>query len=212
MMLQVYLDLGNVAGLIALPSIKQLVAETDVAVSYLPIAGIVPRPLSPEPRRKADDPLAEFKHLRWQAKHRFERAELDRDCARLGLEPGKAQRVFDSKLSHQAFLWLAQHGADQVLPFVELVYAKRFQQEGTVDSETEVFAALSELGHTGFSADDESEALWQAHESAYLALGIHDSPAFVFSDETFQGRQHMPLLHWQITAAKGGPVQGPAPV
>ncbi len=107
-MLQVYLDLGNISGYLAIAGIKDLINDTGVPVQWLPIEGIVPRPLSPLKPAKPDDPLADFKQLRWQAKHDFEVAELTRDCERLGLDQAVAKLAVDAVETHLAQLFIAQ--------------------------------------------------------------------------------------------------------
>ena len=204
MKLDVYLDLGNVAGFLALPGLHKLVAETGVEVNCLPIQGIVPRPLSPEPTKKSDDPLADYKMLRWQAKHKFETEELDRDCERLGLSLEKASRTFDARLTHLALLYLRDHPVFGPLQFIEQIYQTRFRDGlafEQVDQVGDLLAKLN-LDPTPFlSRLDVWSTAWDDHQKSYLELGIHDSPAFVLGEETFQGRQHFPLLKWRISMA-----------
>ena len=206
MKLDVYFDLGNVAGFLALPGLHKLVAETGIEVNCLPIQGIVPRPLSPEPTKKADDPLADYKQLRWQAKHDFEVAELDRDCERFGLKTQKATRVFDATLTHLALLYLRDHPVFGPLQFIEQIYAARFRNGMALETADQVGDLLAKLNLDPLpllSQLDEWTSSWESHKAAYLELGIHDSPAFLLDEETFQGRQHFPLLKWQILKAKG---------
>lgn len=212
MMLDVYLDLGNVAGYLALDAVEALAADTGIEVNWLPIDGIVPRPLSPEKPAANDDPLAEFKQLRWQAKHAFETSELERDCQRLQLEFAMAKRTFDASLSHQALLYVNESAQGQGLEFVRWVYAQQFRQ-GRELVQCDITAELQALGldASGFVDHvDDWQSEWEAHKARYLELGIHDSPAFVLpladeQAETFQGRQHFPLLRWRIAGGEGTP-------
>jgi 2-hydroxychromene-2-carboxylate isomerase len=202
MKLDVYLDLGNIAGLVALKATEQLVYDTGVAVRWLPIQGIVPRPLSRQPKANADDPLSEYKHLRWQAKHKFELAELERDCARLALPPELASGVFDSNLTHWVWLGLLEAGLP-VTDYIHSVYQQRFLFGVGLETETEVRDHAAAFG-VGLDVARLGE-LWATHQAAYLELGIHDSPAYVLADETFQGRQHLPLIRWRIGGEQGPP-------
>jgi 2-hydroxychromene-2-carboxylate isomerase len=206
--LDVYLDLGNIAGLLALPGLRALQADLKPEVHYWPIQGIVPRPLSPEPGRKPDDPLAEFKQLRWQAKHQHEVNELARDCQRLQLDAALAKRQFDASLTHQAWLYLLEVRREKIADYIAAVYTARFEQGRTLTEMTEVSELLSTLQADGAAFADQQQlwqARWQQHEERYLALGIHDSPAFVLDSETFQGRQHFPLLRWRLEGESGAP-------
>lgn len=210
--LDVYLDLGNVAGLIALPPTLQLLAETGIEARWLPIQGIVPRPLSREPKQNPDDPIADYKRARWLAKQKFEMAELNRDCARLGLPLNLATLNYDARFTHDAWLALNQRGLSP-FGFIQAVYEQRFQLGVALES----YDAVSEVAAAhGLSSDsDIAEDIWVNHEQAYLELGIHDSPAYVLGSEvlrneglngeTFQGRQHLPLIRWRIEGEQGPP-------
>lgn len=206
--LDCYLDLGNLAGLLALPGIKTLAAETHVEIQMYPIQGIVPRPLSPEPKAKPDDPLADFKHLRWQAKHQHEIAELNRDCARLDLDESIARHSYDASLTHRAWLFLQANYPEKVLAYVELIYDLRFKQGVSLVESEQLNSALASLGIDStqfFDQQDHWQGIWDKHVEGYLTLGIHDSPAFVLAGETFQGRQHFPLIRWRLSGEPGSP-------
>lgn len=206
MRLDVYLDLGNVAGLIALAPTLRLIAETNVDVCWLPIQGIVPRPLSREPKQSVndpvDDPLAVYKHARWVAKQNFEQAELKRDCTRLGLSTELASRAYDGKLTHLVWLGLNQLGVNP-LDYIKAVFKQRFESGQALEAET----AVRELGiKHGMTLEFQALAdIWSDHQQAYLDLGIHDSPSYVLKEETFQGRQHLPLIRWRIGGEQGTP-------
>jgi 2-hydroxychromene-2-carboxylate isomerase len=202
MMLDVYLDLGNVAGLLALESTLRMAEETGTDIRWLPIQGIVPRPLSREPKSNPDDPLSDYKHLRWQAKHKFELAELERDCARLDLPLEYARQAFDATLTH--FVWFGLLQANlPPLDYIRRVYQMRFRAGKSLESEADVQALAAEFG---VAAEFESlSSAWIQHQDVYQALGIHDSPSYVLNEETFQGRQHLPLIRWRIEGEQGLP-------
>lgn len=210
-MLKVYLDLGNISGYLAVAGIKDLIHDTGVNAQWLPIAGIVPRPLSPIRPTKPDDPLAEFKQLRWQAKHDFEMAELVRDCERLGLDIERAQQATEATELHLALLFISASNPEYAPSFVEWAYQVQFEQ-GRNMLQSDISVKLKGLGldGDGFLANLETwRVRWQEHQTTYLDLGIHDSPAFVLvagdDEETFQGRQHLPLLRWRIGGEIGSP-------
>lgn len=202
MKLDVYLDLGNIAGYLALPGLQELQEASGVQLSFFPLEGIVPRPLRPEPSQNPDDPLAEYKHLRWQARHKFEYEELVRDCQRMGLDIELASKNYSSEVVHAAALFVADVNTEQASQFYRAVYERRFQQGEALEQLDSVHQCLSELGYDGASFAgqfDHWRATYETHKAAYLEIGIHDSPAFVLADETFQGRQHFPLINWRIS-------------
>ena len=205
MRLDIFLDLGNIAGFAALPGTLALIEKTGVEAIWLPIEGIVPRPFSRPASVNVDDPLQDFKQKRLAAKHQFERDELNRDCRRLDLDPAVAQQAFNGELTH--FAWLALIAAG-VLPlrFIQRVYECRLRHGISLEDEQTVVELAAEFGVLELkSALPDLANRWETHKAAYLELGIHDSPAYVLSGETFQGRQHLPLLAWRIDGEIGPP-------
>ena len=200
-MLDVYVDLGNIAGYLAIEPIKQLTADTQVSCRYLPIKGIVPRPLSREPKNDGNDPLADYKHLRWRAKLRFEQDELRRDCERLNLSMSLAQRRIDAQLTHEACLFVADRFPVKSMNFIEAVYRQRFREGDDIQDDaalTKVFDLSNIDGSEFFENKATFSERFLSHMTATLELGIHDSPCFMLNDEPFQGRQHLPLMRWRI--------------
>jgi 2-hydroxychromene-2-carboxylate isomerase len=201
MKLKVYVDLGNIAGLLALDGVRQLQSETAVGVEWYPLQGIVPRPLRPEPRHDPEDPLADYKRIRWQARYQFDEQELHRDCERLDLEFQLASKSLDAKLTHMALMYIRENDESRSLDFIQEVYQRRFRVGELIDDENQIQHVIDSLSLDGsrfVSRLDHWEQQWQKHVEAYLDLGIHDSPAFLLVDETFQGRQHFPLIRWRL--------------
>ena len=205
MRLDIYLDLGNIAGYAALPGTLALIEKADVEVAWLPIEGIVPRPVSRPLRVDVDDPLQDFKQKRLAAKRQFELDELDRDCQRLGLDPEVAKLSFNGDLTHLAWLALLEAGMSP-LAYIQRVFELRLLEGKSLEDQQ----AVAELA-VEFGVQDFKGALpglvdrWEQHKAEYIELGIHDSPAYVLAGETFQGRQHLPLLAWRMSGEIGLP-------
>ena len=197
----VYLDLGNIAGFVALKHTVEFIQSRDLSARWLPIKGIVPRPLSREPNGIPNDELAEFKYKRWQAKRKLEQDELERDCARLALNVERAKGQFDASFSHIGWLNLLRAGLDPV-PFLTQVYQARFEKGEALEDERSILRLLKQSGLAECSFES---AIWERHETEYLAVGIHDSPSYVVEGEIFQGRQHFPLMAWRLDGQTGSP-------
>jgi len=205
MRLDIYLDLGNIAGYAALPGTLALIEETRIEAAWMPIQGIVPRPLSRSVSMNIDDPLQAFKAKRLAAKHQFERDELIRDCLRLDLDPAVAQQSFNAELTHLGLLALIAAGIAP-LSYIQRVYELRLRDAIALEDEQTVIELAAEFGVLDLkSALPDLAKRWEHHKTEYLELGIHDSPAYVLSGETFQGRQHLPLLGWRINGEIGPP-------
>jgi 2-hydroxychromene-2-carboxylate isomerase len=205
MRLDIYLDLGNIAGYAALPGTLALIEKTAIETAWWPIEGIVPRPLSRAVSVNVDDPLQDYKQKRLAAKHQLERDELDRDCDRLGLNPEVAKQSFTGELTHLAWLAMVAAGIAP-LPFIQRVYELRLREGNSLEDEQTVAELAAEFGVLDLvGALPELANSWVQHQAAYLELGVHDSPAYVLAGETFQGRQHLPLLAWRIDGEIGPP-------
>lgn len=203
--LDIYLDLGNIAGFTAISGTLKLIEETAVTAVWQPIEGIVPRPLSRVPNLDSDDPIREFKQKRITAKRQFEMAELERDCARLELDIELASRTFDAGLTHLACLAILEQGASPLV-FMQQVYELRFSEGVPLEDESSVAEMLATFGIRKFGSElAQLREQWEQHQSCYLELGIHDTPSYVLEGETFQGRQHLPLLRWRLQGEVGPP-------
>jgi len=203
--LDIYLDLGNIAGMAAISGTLKLIAETGVSAVWQPIAGIVPRPLSRVPSLDGDDPIREFKQKRITAKRLFEMAELGRDCVRLELDVELASQTFDAGLTHLACMAILQRG-ESPLVFMQQVYNLRFRQGVALEDESSVAEILETFGVQKFVIElAQLRDRWEQHQSSYLELGIHDTPSYILQAETFQGRQHLPLLRWRLLGEVGPP-------
>tara|TARA_R110002072_G_scaffold13418_12_gene56278 strand:+ start:36675 stop:37319 length:645 start_codon:yes stop_codon:yes gene_type:complete len=209
--LDIYLDLGNVTGFAALPGTLKLLEATAVSVRWLPISSIIPRPLSRPPRPNTDkndpagDPLFEYKQKRYLAKRQFELDELNRDCQRLGLDPSLAARNVDASLTHIACMALLQRQRS-ALPFMQAVYESRLIKGESLTDQESVSALVKKFDVEDFLEGFERyQGLWVRHIEHYLELGIHDTPCYVLEAETFQGRQHLPLIQWRLEGEVGPP-------
>lgn len=203
--LDVYLDLGNITGYAALSGTLALIEKSAIEVTWLPIAGIVPRPLSRPVRVDVDDPLQDFKQRRLAAKRQFELDELDRDCQRLGLDPELAKQSYNGELTHLVWLAILEQGISP-LAYIQRVFELRLREGKSLEDQQAVAELAAEFGVLDFKgALPGLVDRWEQHKAEYLELGIHDSPAYVLLDETFQGRQHLPLLAWRINGEIGPP-------
>lgn len=203
--LDIYLDLGNIAGYAALPATLALIEQAGVEASWWPIEGIVPRPLSRPVSVNVEDPLQDFKQKRLAAKHQLEFDELNRDCQRLGLDSVVAKQSFNGELTH--LVWLAMLEAGMTpLDYIQRVFELRLREGESLEDQQTVAELAIEFGVLDFDrALPSLIERWEQHKAKYLELGIHDSPAYVFSGETFQGRQHLPLLAWRMNGEIGPP-------
>ncbi|MFT5012250.1 MAG: 2-hydroxychromene-2-carboxylate isomerase [Patiriisocius sp.] len=203
--LDIYLDLGNIAGMAAISGTLKLIEETGVTAVWQPIEGNVPRPLSRVPNLDNEDPIREFKQKRLTAKRQFEMAELERDCARLELDVELASRTFDARLTHLACLAILEQ-VESPLIFMQQVYESRFREGDALEDESSVADMLETFRIQKFvSCLPQLRYQWEQHQSSYLELGIHDTPSYVLEGETFQGRQHLPLLRWRLEGEVGPP-------
>ena len=205
--LSVYLDLGNIAGYRALAPTRRLIEETGVKAVWLPVSGIIPRPLARPYVTNVDDPLDAYKAKRAAARYKTEMRELERDCEALDLPLELAQRRLDAGHLHEALLWLHEQGQGP-LKFIEAAYQHMFRNGELVDTPTKVQGLLAASGYdedviSGFMSF--SPARLAAHQASLLEAGIFDSPAYLWQGELFQGRQHLPLLHWHLTGKQGVP-------
>jgi 2-hydroxychromene-2-carboxylate isomerase len=116
-----------------------------------------------------------------------------------------AKRSYNGELTHLVWLAILERGISP-LAYIQRVFELRLREGKSLEDQQAVAELAAEFGVLDFKgALPGLVDRWEQHKAEYLELGIHDSPAYVLLDETFQGRQHLPLLAWRINGEIGPP-------
>lgn len=190
--LVIAIDVGDLGSYVALEPTLSMAARSVVDVTWLPLFGGLARLSARQPQAQQVDPLAAYKARRQVARDKWAQRELERNCARLGIDVSRGGRRFDSSLAGIGLLFVRDQGED-VVEYLRRVFKLAWDEAGAVED----VAVLGELFQAkGFAEFAAGEGLQQfeAIQQELLEAGVFSSPAYVVNGEVFQGRQHLPLV------------------
>jgi 2-hydroxychromene-2-carboxylate isomerase len=200
--LTVCIDVASLPSYVALPSILAMRDEFRLEIEWQPLTGGLSRLSARRPDEDSDDPLAQYKARRQKARDTWAARELQWECDRLGITTELGGRRIDSSIGALGTLYVAQSGGD-VAAYLERAFAHVFRDGASLE-ESDVHALIGDDGFHSFASGDGNAQL-DALQAELLEGGIYASPAFVLEGEIFQGRQHFPLIRWQLSGRIGSP-------
>ena len=203
----IHIDLTGLNGYLALGPTFEMIDELGLKARWLPISALLNRVSTRVPEAAAVDPLAEYKARRQKARDRFARQELSRNCQRLGISESQGANTFEATWVHIGLLYLDQVGGDS-RTYVEKVYESGFDLDQPLDEVEAVSDLLRSLGVDPHGFNDylaRGRAVLDELELRLLEEGVFDSPAYIYQNHRFHGRQHLPLIRWYLTGCVGLP-------
>lgn len=201
-------DFNSLPTYLAMGEMRQMVDEIDVQVHWFPLLKAPGNFSIRADGIDKNDPLAEYKARRAQAKKRFARRELERNCERLGISIEFGERDVDAASAALGLLWLNKiHASPEIFWFyVASIFSSVFREPepiedlGIIEKKLDQCSVVTE----GFAEFGAGNYLQNVQEEI-LEAGIFESPAYLYQGERFQGRQHLPLLRWLISGREGPP-------
>ena len=206
--LTLLVDFNSLPTYLALGETRRMVDEVNVQVHWFPLVKASGNFLTGTARANENDPLAEYKARRARAKKQFSLRELQRNCERLGISVERGEREIDSTSAALGLLWLNKIRAKPEIfwLYAESVFSSTFRDAESVEDLDVIEKKLDQCSvvTTGFTEFGSGDVLSKVQEEI-LEAGIFESPAYLYEGDRFQGRQHLPLLHWLIGGRKGPP-------
>lgn len=208
--MRVYITFGHLDSWLSIAPTKKLVEETGIAIEWQPLLGSLGNLVNTNLKQGEEDPLAAYKARRAKARSMAAIREQARMCEMLGISADQGKRKIDPLYLSLGLNWLGQQQAitDQYFQFVELAFAKTFEQESDVESVEGVEHVIGEVGVVtrGFAefTVNNSKTLPE-NQDEILQNGVLNAPAFVLDGEIFHGREHLPLINWMLKGRSGTP-------
>ena len=148
------------------------------------------------------------------ARHRRIRANyLERDVARYAADRGLTLNTLnqrkDSTLAGIGLLWVKRQSPSLARQYVERVFDRHWQGKLDIEDGGSIRGLLAEIAApvAGFEsfAQGEGRAELARVQSELRDKGVFEVPAYLASDDIFIGRQHLPLIRSQLSAAGARP-------
>jgi len=192
------LNFNNTDNWLAARATREFARTTQYPVRCIPCIGSLGNVARDSASR--DDPLAAYKARRAEARQKFATRELERNCEMLGITTDQGSRQTSSVSAARGLATLVQSHAseDDCWRYIEAVFTAHFLGARNIASES----VVTELLGTDLT---QSETDLQAIQSTLEDAGIFNTPSYLFGGERFHGRQHLPLIRWQIEGRAGLP-------
>ena len=189
-------DFTSTASLLAFKPACALADELGVVIGWLPFSAQT----QARPRPTQNETVSQ-RHLRVRAEY------VARDTARYakaqGIELSRDAEGVDSTLARAGCLWANRHGVGRA--YVERVLLPFWAARIDIENPQTIARALAEAGAPGFDGPDASELA--QHQAALEERGVFNVPTFLVEEQPFIGRQHLPMIRWQLTGREGpGPL------
>lgn len=202
-MMDVYIKFDELGCWLMLAPLRELHTQTGVEMSWHVLAASLGNVAG---KIRGDDPLADYKARRANARRLANARETERICASLNLTVDavvdRLDQDLDNSVIEQGLAWAGEHGTPlQVMDYLEMVFDGMYRRSVALD-EVDVVAAL--LVETGISVDGFSSS-GSANAVDGIERGVLSAPAFVLAEEVYLGREHLPLISWQLTGREGSP-------
>ena len=198
-MIELVLDFVSINAYLALRPAKQLSDDLGVELKLTPLRTTSELQALEEPSASAD--LGE--------RHRWIRAEYARkDALRYAEVQGLKISIDDRDRNSTAALQglLAANAEGRGLDYASTVFQNFWTGELEIDSDEAIASVLRELGISGFNATDPRWDL-ESTKADLATREIYSVPTFWVDGERYLGRQHLPMIRWQLEEYVGsGPL------
>ena len=197
-MIELVFDFVSINSYLALNPAKRLADDLGVELKLTPLRSTSElNSLA----RTSDEGVAE-RHRR--VREAYKRIDAMRYAAVQGLKIAIEGNDCDSSVALRGLI--AANAENRAFEYTSLVFQRYWTGELKLDSTSAIDALLSELGVTEFKESDTRRHL----ESIRVELGereINAVPTFWIEGERYQGRQHLPMIRWQLSGYVGaGPL------
>lgn len=198
-MIELVLDFVSLSAYLALNPAKRLADDLGVELKLTPLRSM--SEVNPVAAPSTSAELGE--------RHRWIRAEYSRkDALRYaevqGLKIATDGRDYDSTSALRGLL--AANAEGRGFDYASMVFQQFWADELHVDSDEAIASLLRELGIDRFEASDPRWDLELVKEEMDRRE-IYSVPTFWVDGERFLGRQHLPMIRWQLEGYEGpGPL------
>ncbi len=203
-----YVDIKSPYAFVAVRQSFALQKELRIEFDWRPLTLDIPSYLGSARKKKGKVVQSKRSPQQWN----FVRYAY-RDCRRYAERQGYmlkgTEKIWDSSIANIGILWVRQKAPEKLQDYFAAVYPAFWRRELDIENPSVVEACLRDAGvsadgftdyqnHEGRNIHDDLQA--QLHEH-----GIYGVPSYVFDDEIFFGREHLPFIRWYFNGKKGAP-------
>ena len=205
--LTILFDIRNPQSFLALAPTIELLDELKADADWQPLLMALPKAVA--------KPAEHAERGEW---HRWHRAQYRlADLRRYGHSRGLPDdcftpaRLFDAgegRVAAAACLWCQAHAPDLQLSLLSSLFQRFWLDQLDLDSPTQVLEVMTAVtGQDMGFGDDIEQALsaLDAQQNLLRELGCFEVPGYLIADQTYYGRQHLPMVRWHLQGEPGDP-------
>lgn len=199
----VCIDFKSPKAYLALPPTFALEDELGIAFDWLPLI------VSPMSRPRAEEPNEDrgTRHRRIRAQ--YYECDMRRYASVYGLELADLYRNPDVSVASIALLWTKERAPNVVRAYLTAVFQRYWSGALDIEDAAAIERIMHEVGvetagWTQYCAGP-GRVLLERTNATLRGAGLFDVPAYVVEDETFFGRQHLPMIRWMLIGKVGEP-------
>ena len=197
--MELVLDFVSANAYLALGPAKQLADELGVELKLTPLRTAVD--LVPSTNESSQESVGE-RHRRVRAE--YSRRDAMRYAAIQGLSINFNDKNADSTIALQGLL--AANASNAGFKYADMVFQRFWLGEIQLDAKEAVASILKDVGVSSFKAEDPRWDLVPIEEELEVRE-IFAVPTFWVEGERYLGRQHLPMIRWQLAQYEGpGPL------
>ncbi|MCY4096192.1 MAG: DsbA family protein [Gammaproteobacteria bacterium] len=197
-MIELVLDFVSINSYLALNPAKRLADDLGVELKLTPLR------TTSELGSVANSPDAGVAERHRQVRAKYKQLDAMRYAAVQGLKIAIVGNDCDSSVALRGLL--AAQDQDKGFDFANTVFQRYWVGELELDSPSEILEVLKEVGIREFN---DSDPRWDLeHIRAEMdEREISSVPTFWVNGERYSGRQHLPMIRWQLGRYEGaGPL------
>jgi 2-hydroxychromene-2-carboxylate isomerase len=199
----VCIDFKNAKSYLALPPTFALEDALGLAFDWLPVnVSALTRPAARQPH---EDRGAQHRRMRAEYNER----DLRRYASVYGLELGDLYRNPDTTSAGIGLLFAKRDRNADVRRYLQIVFERYWGDRLDLEDSSAIAAALGEAGASidGWQAfaTGTGRADFERVTTTLRDGGVFDAPAYIVAGDVYFGRQHLPMIEWQLTGRRGEP-------
>ena len=204
----VYVDVKSPYAFIAIEPTLALEAEVGVLFDWRPLTLDIPSYLGSAKKSKGKVVQSNRSPRQWQAV-KYAYRDARRYAERQGHVLKGTEKIWDSSLANIAILWVSEHARRHLADYFRVVYPQFWRRELDIEDPQVILDCVARAGAPteglieymhGDGRQQHDELQQQLHPT-----GIYGVPTYVIDGEILFGREHLPLIRWQLGGRIGSP-------
>lgn len=203
----VYIDVKSPYGFVAIEPTLALERELGTRFDWRPLTLNIPSYLGSARKSEGEVVASRGRSERTWKAIKYSYMDARRYAERQGHILRGTEKIWDSVLANLAIMWVGETARDRLGEFLIHMFPRFWNRDLDIENLVVVAQCLERCGvaSAGFAEYASGEGLAQhdALQPQLHAHGIYGVPTYVLNSEPLHGREHIPLIRWELTGRKG---------